>query len=95
MFPKYFQGKKKYSFKNKNNSSDIYIKTARWENKILEELSCQFDFLTKENPREEPYRYNDFKFMRCGIKDEVPLMELAKAVDVALELIIKKFINPF
>lgn len=72
-----------------------HIKTARWENKILEELSCQFDFLTKENPREEPYRYNDFKFMRCGIKDEVPLMELAKAVDVALELIIKKFINPF
>lgn len=33
-----------YSFEDKNNSSDIYVKVAQWENKILEELSEQFDF---------------------------------------------------
>ena len=37
----------------------------------------------------EPYRYNDFKFMRCDMKEGSTLSEMAKAVDLAQELIIK------
>mgnify|MGYP003469391773 FL=1 len=37
-----------YSFEDKNNSSDIYVKVAQWENKILEELSEQFDFFISD-----------------------------------------------
>lgn len=81
--------KEKYSFKEKNNSSEIYIKVAEWESRILEELSKQFDFLVKGKLRQEPYKYNDFKFMKYHIKENCLLSELAGAVDAALELIIK------
>ena len=43
-FANFENHKEIYSFEDKNNSSDIYVKVAQWENKILEELSEQFDF---------------------------------------------------
>lgn len=89
-FVDFENGKETYSFKDKNNSSEIYIKLAQWENKILEELSKQFDFFISDNKkREEPYKYGDFKYMKRDIKKDTPLSELAKAVDAALELIMK------
>lgn len=81
--------KEKYSFRNKNNSSEIYIKTAEWENKILEELSKQFDFLIKPKQRREPCMFKDFKYMKYDMNKDTQLSELAKAVDAALELIMK------
>lgn len=82
--------KEKYSFEDKNNSSEIYIKVAQWENKILEELSEQFDFfILDDKERVEPYKYGDFKFMETDIREKTSISELAKAVDAALELIIK------
>lgn len=82
--------KEKYSFEDKNNSSEIYIKVAQWENKILEELSEQFNFfISAGKQRVEPYKYNDFKFMKSDLKEKTPISELAKAVDVALALIMK------
>lgn len=82
--------KEKYSFEDKNNSSEIYIKVAQWENKILEELSEQFDFFISDGKeRVEPYKYNDFKFMKSDIREKTPISELAKAVDAVLELIMK------
>lgn len=77
-------------FEDKNNSSEIYVKVAQWENKILEELSEQFDFFILDGKeRVEPYKYNDFKFMKSYLKEKTSISELAKAVDVALELITK------
>lgn len=82
--------KELYSFEDKNNSSEIYIKVAQWENKILEELSEQFDFFISDGKEKvEPYKYNDFKFMKSDLKEKTPISELAKAVDAALELIEK------
>lgn len=82
--------KEKFSFEDKNNSSEIYIKIAQWENKILEELSEQFDFFILDGKeRNEPYKYGDFKFMETDIREKTSISELAKAVDVALELIMK------
>lgn len=82
--------KEKFSFEDKNNSSEIYIKIAQWENKILEELSEQFDFfISAGKERVEPYKYGDFKYMKRDMKKDTPLSELSKAVDAALELIIK------
>lgn len=37
----------------------------------------------------EPYKYGDFKFMKSDLKEKTPISKLAKAVDVALELIMK------
>ncbi len=82
--------KEKYSFKDKNNSSQIYINVAEWENKILEELSMQFGFLIKGDVRQMPYKYNDFKFMKYNMKEDISLSELAQAVDGALQLITKE-----
>lgn len=79
-----------YSFEDKNNFSEIYVKVAQWENKILEELSERFDFFISDGKETvEPYKYNDFKFMKSDLKEKTPISELAKAVDVALELIEK------
>lgn len=79
-----------YSFEDKTNSSDIYVKVAQWENKILEELSERFDFFILDGKEKvEPYKYNDFKFMKSDIREKTPISELAKVVDVALELITK------
>lgn len=58
--------------------------------KILEELSEQFDFFISDGKEKmEPYKYGDFKFMKSDLKEKTPISKLAKAVDVALELIIK------
>lgn len=85
----YENGKEIYSFKDKNISSPRYKQVAEWENKILEELSVQFDFFKKGKQREEPYKYDDFKYMKLDMKPDTMLSELAKAVKVALEFIVK------
>lgn len=60
-----------YSFEDKNNSSDIYVKVAQWENKILEELSEQFNFFILDGKEKmEPYKYGDFKFMKSDLKEK-------------------------
>ena len=47
-FANFENHKEIYSFEDKNNSSNIYVKVAQWENKILEELSEQFDFFISD-----------------------------------------------
>lgn len=46
-FANFENHKEIYSFEDKNNSSDIYVKVAQWE-KNLEEL-CRLDFKFKRN----------------------------------------------
>ena len=59
-----------YSFEDKNNSSDIYVKVAQWEKKFLKNFQNNLIFFISDGKEKmEPYKYGDFKFMKSDLKE--------------------------